>query len=309
MDTCMGDAEVYAGSDLACELFGVDPGGDEVPRVMTRQVGRIRIERIHIQTDAAAKRLQRPPGTYITFACERLDRIVTEDREMLCRLLAGELRGMAERLSGKRPDGGFDVFVAGLGNADLTADAIGPKTVKRLPVTRQLRNDGTEWYREIGCSAVSALAPGVSGQTGMESLDILRGIAERVRPDLVVIVDALAARSCGRLASTVQLTDAGISPGSGVGQHRTAVNLQTLGVPVIVLGVPTVVNSAVLVYDVMHRAGIRTLDDALRRSLEDGRCFFVSPKECDVICEHAAEILAEAITLAFGGTLGGSLRS
>ncbi len=309
MEMYINEENAYSGSDLACEMFGLDLYDVNEHNMTVRQVGPIRIERVHISEETASHGLQRHPGTYVTFACDRFDRIATVEREMLCRLLAGELRGMAERSSGKSPDSSFGVFVAGLGNAKLTADAIGPKTVHRLTVTRHLYEEETELCRAAGCSAVSALAPGVLGQTGIESFDIVRGIVERVRPDVVVIVDALAARSCTRLASTVQLTDAGISPGSGIGNHRAAVNRQTLGVPVLVIGVPTVVRSSVLVYDALHEAGIRSVGAALHRVLEEGSSFFVSPKECDVICEHAAEIVSKAITLAFGGSIGEVLQS
>ena len=173
---------------------------------------------------------------------------------MLSRLLAGELRGSARRITGKGVDASFGVFVAGLGNAELTADAIGPRTVRLLTATRHLREHAAGLYREAGCAALSALAPGVLGQTGIETVEILRGTVQTVRPDVMLVIDSLAARSCTRLASTVQITDTGISPGSGVGNHRAAINRATVGVPVISVGVPTVVNSATLVYDALSEA-------------------------------------------------------
>ena len=128
---------------------------------------------------------------------------------------------------------------------------------------------------------------------------LIRGAVENARPDLVIAVDALAARSCDRLACTVQLSDRGISPGSGIGNFRQAICTDTVGVPVLALGVPTVVDSSTLVYDALAKAKIGSVSDELRRVLENGRSFFVSPKESDVITAQLSTLFAEAISLAF----------
>ena len=293
----------YAGSDLACESYK-DLGGEvKGAKWHVDDASGFRISRLKIETAEAACRLEKAEGTYVTVECGRINTMGDTDAELLAGLLAEELRGMSERLCGKIPDAEFGVFVAGLGNAELTADAIGPKTVRRLTATRHLREHEGNLYREIGCSSLSALAPGVLGQTGIETLELLRGAVRYVRPDVILVIDALAARSCDRLASTVQITDVGISPGSGVGNHRAAINAKTMGVPVIVLGVPTVVNSATLVYDALREAGITEIAAPLRRVLETGRSFFVSPKESDVITEEVSRLLANAIGLAFTGIL------
>ncbi len=293
----------YAMSDLACENVsesGQTPAGAEWK---IDDSSGFRISRLEIRTDGAAEELGKPCGCYVSVECGKLNTIPATRAEQLAHVLAGELRGTVKRLTGKLPDAEFGVFVAGLGNAELTADAIGPKTVRRLTATRHLREHEGGLYRRLGCSALSALSPGVLGQTGIETLELLRGAVRFVRPDVVIVVDALAARSCERLASTVQISDAGISPGSGVGNHRAAITKQTMGVPVISLGVPTVVNSATLVYDALHEAGITEIDNTLRKVLENGRSFFVSPKECDVITEEVAQLLSSAIALAFTGGL------
>ena len=285
-------------TDLAYENVSV---GQKIEGtdLSTRQIGGLRILRLRIQTEEAAKQLGKPLGTYVTFECERLHRLEEDTVRLLCGLLAGELRGMAERLSGKPVNGDFGIFVAGLGNAELTADAIGPKTVGRLTATRHLREHEEEIYRSIGCASLSTLAPGVLGQTGIETVELLRGAVEHVKPDAIIVVDALAARSCSRLASTVQISDAGIQPGAGVGNHRAAITMKSVGVPVIVVGVPTVVNSATLVYDALQQAGIRDVKPSLERILENRRSFFVSPKDSDLITEHAAVLLSRAIEEAF----------
>ena len=139
------------------------------------------------------------------------------------------------------------------------------------------------------------------GQTGIETLELLQGAVDCVKPDLILAVDALAARSCDRLASTLQISDAGIAPGSGVGNHRAPITREAMGVPVIALGVPTVVNSATLVYDALEQAGIEEIGAPLQRVLKNGKSFFVSPKDSDVVTEEASRLLSDAIGAAFTG--------
>ena len=151
----------------------------------------------------------------------------------------------------------------------------------------------------LGRCQLSALAPGVLGQTGMEAADLIRGAVDAVHPDVVLAIDALAARSTERLASTFQLSDTGISPGSGIGNRRRAIDRASIGVPVISLGIPTVVDSATLIGDALRKAGIEDMDDRLRAVLENRRQFFVSPKESDLITAQTAILLTSAIEEAF----------
>ena len=154
------------------------------------------------------------------------------------------------------------------------------------------------------CCAVSALAPGVLGQTGMEVAEVIAGAVRRARTDAILAVDALAARDCDRLAATVQLSDTGIAPGSGIGNDRCALTRESLGIPVIALGIPTVVDSSTLVYDALRRAGIEQVTGRLRDILENGRRFYVSPKEADLIAESTARLVARAINRALVGVAG-----
>ncbi len=289
---------IYERTDLACEMVGQNPCEEGTFWGVDECEG-FRVSRLRICTEQASKRMEKPIGTYVTVECGKIASLSERAWGSLTRILADELRNMAERLCGKIPDADFSVFVAGLGNAELTADAIGPKTVGLLTATRHLREHEGRLYREIGCSSLSALAPGVLGQTGIETLELLRGAVRYVKPDLVIVIDALAARSCERLAATVQISDAGIKPGSGVGNHRAAITRDSLEVPVVVLGVPTVVNSSTLVWDALHEAGIEKISDSLRNVLENGRSFFVSPKESDVITEQFSRLLATSLSSAF----------
>ena len=141
------------------------------------------------------------------------------------------------------------------------------------------------------------------GQTGIEALELLRSAADAIHPDLILVIDALAAGSCERLATTVQLSSVGIVPGSGVGNHRGAITEETVGVPVISMGIPTVVDSATLVCEALKLSESGEPNEQLRKILENGKSFFVSPKECDVIVSHFSKLLSKAIDLAYVGEL------
>lgn len=288
-----------ARSDLACELAqngkSLCPGAEW----KTRETAGFVISELIVATKDAAEALGKPCGRYLTVECGRIDRMSTSDHRALSHLLAGEIRGTVQRLTHKAIDSNLSVFVAGLGNADLTPDAIGPQTMRRLTATRHLRQYEKEIYRVAGCSSLSALSPGVLGQTGIETSELLRGAVNATHPDVMIVIDALTARSCDRLCATVQLSDTGIEPGSGVGNYRRAITYKSMGVPVIALGVPTVVNSATLVWDALEKAGISGEDTRLQTVLETGKSFFVSPKEIDLVCERIAQLLARAIGLAF----------
>jgi spore protease len=289
----------YERSDLACEIAENGKPLCHGAEWRSREAAGFSISELIITTKEAAQSLDKPCGHYLTVECGRIDRLTASDRRALSHLLAGELRGTVKRLTHKAIDANLSVFVAGLGNADLTPDAIGPQTMRRLTATRHLRQYEGELYRAVGCSSLSTLAPGVLGQTGIETSELLRGAVNATHPDVIIVIDALTARSCDRLCATVQLSDTGIEPGSGVGNHRRAITYKSMGVPVIALGVPTVVNSATLVWDALQEAGIENEDPRLQSVLEKGKSFFVSPKESDLICESIAQLFARAIGLAF----------
>ncbi len=293
----------YTRSDLACEALSGEDTKIAGAERSERAVNGIVIQRLCVRSADASKALQKPMGTYLTLHCGNVAQLSEEKMRVLCYLLTGELRGIAEKLTGKCINADFSVLVVGLGNAELTADAIGPKTISKLTATRHLRKHERELYYAVGCASLSALAPGVLGQTGMESAELLRQVVRVVQPDLLIAIDSLAARSCARLSSTIQISDVGIAPGSGVGNHRARISKETVGVPVLGLGIPTVVNSATLVYDALREAGIENADQSLRQVLQTGKSFFVSPKDSDLVCERASDLLSKVISMAFLGKL------
>ncbi|MBQ8356844.1 MAG: GPR endopeptidase [Clostridia bacterium] len=289
--------ENFARSDLAAECGG-DTEGEGI-RVRRAEAGGCHILRVQVRTPEAAERIGKPMGCYVTVDCGDIRMLDESELERVRCALAVEIREMAEKMCGHRVSGNFSVLVAGLGNAEITPDAVGPETVRRLSVTRHLRRLDNALFSTVGLCEIAALTPGVLGQTGLETVELVRGATKAARPDLVIAVDALAARSTERLAATVQLSDTGIHPGSGIGNKRRALNAETVGVPVMALGVPTVVDSSTLVYDALYRAGQQDLTDDLRRTLEEGRGYFVSPKEIDLLVSSIGVLLSSALEKAF----------
>lgn len=239
------------------------------------------------------------PERYITIEQGSLWDKEGQELDKITDIISYELTELVKNVCQKTPNKDFSILVAGLGNSEITADAIGPLTVKNLTVTRHLKNFEPNIYDDIGRCGISAFSPGVLGQTGIESAELILGAVKTSSPDLVIAVDALAARSCERLASVVQISDSGIRPGSGIGNMRSEISKKSLGIPVISIGVPTVVNSSTLVCDVLHSAGIRKIDGDIEKVLESGRSFFVTPKESDIMTKKIAIIIAESIEKAF----------
>ncbi len=238
----------------------------------------MKVTTIQIRTDEGAKVMERPIGTYITMELPELLQEEEELKEKAERELERQLRALLE---GKVAE---HILVVGLGNREVTADAIGPLTVDQLLVTRHLfpvEKEPSEQLKKY--RKVSALVPGVMAQTGMETMELLRGIVEETHPDMVVVIDALAARSPKRLNTTIQLTDTGISPGAGVGNNRKQLNKETLGCPVIAIGVPTVLDAVTIARD----------DVA-----EDVTSLFVMPRNIDSSVQYVSELLAGGINRA-----------
>lgn len=241
-------------------------------------------------------------GRFTTISCGPITLRGERELTELSRVLAKELVYMATGMLGHAPGPTCRVLAVGLGNPDMTPDAIGPGTLRRITATRHVKDYDPTLYETLGCCELAALSPGVLGQTGVESGELVCAAADITHPHLIVAVDALAARSCERLSSTFQLSSLGISPGAGIGNRRMALNRETVGCPVLGVGVPTVVDSATLVRDALEQAGLSPdrLPPSLTRVLETGRSFIVAPKDSDSVVELSCRLLARALDLAFG---------
>ena len=244
-------------TDLALEAAQAVRGGADVEGVWSRErmEDGIRVTQVEIRTQAAAEQVGKPMGRYVTLDLTPVRRREKDSFQRACRALAEEIGRLL-------PDGEGAALVVGLGNRDITPDAVGPLVHDRVLVTRHLIDHLPEVFGSL--RAVAALSAGVLGTTGVESFALVRAVAAEVKPSVVIAIDALAARSMKRLCTTVQISDTGVSPGSGVGNHRGALNEETLGVPVIAIGVPTVVEVSTLVRDVLEEAGREPSAELLR---------------------------------------------
>ena len=246
------------------------------------------VTRVEILNEAGVQALGKPQGTYITLDLSALARREEDAFPRAARALAGELSGLL-----KLPQGA-PALVVGLGNRAITPDAVGPGAADHTMVTRHLVEQVPEHFGAF--RPVAALAAGVLGTTGVESGELAAAMAGAVKPARVVAVDALASRSLSRLCRTVQIADTGIVPGSGVGNARAALNKETLGVPVIAVGVPTVVDAATLCADVLAEAGRPGLDPGALG--DSGRGVIVTPREIDSQVADISKVIGYGLSLA-----------
>ena len=208
----------------------------------------IRITTVKIETEKGAKTMGKPVGTYITMEAPNL----AVPDEGYHEEVSEELMKFLQKFIDKDKKD-YSVLVVGLGNRMVTPDALGPYVADNLNITRHIVKEyGKYAMGEEEVHLISAIVPGVMAQTGMETVEIIRGVVRETEPDIVIAIDALAARSSKRLNRTIQIADTGINPGSGVGNHRNAITEETVGVPVIAIGVPTVVDAATIVNDTME---------------------------------------------------------
>lgn len=245
---------------------------------------------VTVSTPEAALALGKPEGVYVTLELDGLLRREEGAFARAAQAVAGALRPLLPR------DG--SALVIGLGNRAVTPDLIGPLTLDHLLVTRHLVEQVPEHFGDL--RPVAAVSPGVLASTGMESSLVARALAEELRPACVVAVDALASRSLDRLCRTVQLSDTGVVPGSGVGNHRAALDREGLGAPVLTVGVPTVVDGATLALDLLEQAGAPVPD---RDALPQGDGFFVTPREVDQRVADLSKVLGYGISLALNPSL------
>ena len=276
-------------TDLALEareLAGTDIQGVEFSR---RNECGMEISRLIVKNHQASVKLKKDEGTYITIEIPALtDNFLSTDERIS--VIGKEIRRLL-------PVNGL-VLVCGLGNTDITPDALGPKSASRILATRHITG---ELARSTGLDSlrpVAVLSTGVTGQTGIETFEYIESIVKKVRPTAVIVIDALASRRIGRLGCTVQISDTGISPGAGVQNHRKKINSETVGIPVIALGVPTVVDAVTLVLDLLNVDDEKTAED-LKTSLNPkNRTMVVTPKEIDLLIDRASRLISLSLNCA-----------
>jgi spore protease len=304
-------------TDLAIEAHEMLMGEvkEEIPGVMseTQDLGDIHVTRVNISSPEAEERMGKKQGKYITLEAPGLRQKNTELQEKVSEQFTKEFLAMVEL----QPE--TTVLVVGLGNWNVTPDALGPRVVKDLLVTRHIISMQPDTLGD-GFRPVGAIAPGVLGITGVETSEIIQGLVEKVKPDLLVAIDALAARNLSRLHTTIQLADSGITPGSGVGNKRMGISHETMGIPVIAVGVPTVVDAVTIAEDltdhlldaIMAEAGPDSPVHAVVKSISEGDKrgvmqevlepyggrLMVTPKDIDTLVEDVARLIAGGLNAA-----------
>ena len=265
----------------------------------------IHVTKVQITTQNGSKLLGKPKGTYITLEvpglCESGENSdVGEGHEKI----AGEISVHLKQLLPKK-EVPVRVLVVGLGNKDVTADALGPAVADHLYVSRHMLQEfGTLGLHKKPAVISSCIVPGVMAKTGMETAEIVKGVVRETHPDAVVVIDALAARSTRRLNRTIQISNTGIHPGSGVGNHRNAIDEETLGIPVIAMGVPTVVDASTIVADALEKLH-KELKETIFLQARDSMALhqlhnmYVTAKDIDATIKRVSFTLAEALNMTF----------
>ncbi|MCL2387870.1 MAG: GPR endopeptidase [Defluviitaleaceae bacterium] len=304
-------------TDLALEMrehltdgSGNELSGVEITIEEDEELG-ITVTWVSIEDEEGAAAMGKPIGNYITLESAAMKENDPDTHDEIAKILARKLGKLHELPSDAV------ILVVGLGNRQVTPDALGPKVCEKLLVTRHLGEDVPEELKGK-LRAVSALSPGVMGITGIETAEIVKGVTEKIRPDLIIAIDALAARRTSRINATIQMSDAGVNPGAGLGNRRTPINQGSMGVPVIAVGVPTVVDAATLVNDTMDK-----MLSAMAEALPEGDAFlemlstleederysliaeilssgnmFVTPKDVDAVISRLANIIANTLNIA-----------
>lgn len=315
MDTTNSGGTYSPYTDMAIEAHEIARQAREAVRGVreeSEETGDVHISRIQVLNKNGEKAMGKRMGHYTTLDVPKLRRRNPELQAEVAEMFAKELKSLANLNENST------VLVVGLGNAHVTPDSLGPKVVDRLFVTRHMFRYMPEALGE-GFRTVSAVSPGVLGITGIETSEIVEGIVEHIRPDLVIAIDALASLSLNRVNASIQIADSGINPGSGVGNHRKALNEETLGCKVIAVGVPTVVHAATIANDAIDLV-LSQLNESvpgnqvsqlfgnfspqekwklIQELLEPlGNNLMVTPKEVDEFVDDTAEVIAKGLNIA-----------
>ncbi|ADQ45795.1 spore protease [Caldicellulosiruptor kronotskyensis 2002] len=275
---------------------------------------KIKITKVKINSIKGEAILQKPMGNYITIEADGLRDEDFEVQEQVSKILANELESLIN-VSQKST-----VLVVGLGNWNVTPDSLGPKVVSKVLITRHLFEFVPEKIKDRRIRSVCAISPGVLGITGIETSEIIGGIVQRIHPDLIIAIDALASRRLERISTAIQIADTGIVPGSGIGNERKGITKETVGVPVVAIGVPMVVDAAIIANDAIDLLLERLKNETdrssplymLLESIPDEDRFnlikevifpyygnlFVTPKDIDRIVENISTVIADGINKA-----------
>ena len=297
--------------DLYNKAHNVEKDIDGIETEEEQVDNKIKVSRVKVTNQTGAEAIGKPEGNYITIDFKSLKVATEEEIQKASETVTKELKALLEKHVGLQDS----ILVVGLGNIYVTPDALGPKVINEIDITRHL----LEYMPEVldqNTREVSAVSPGVLGTTGIETLEILKGIVDNIKPKLVIVIDALASRSIERISSSIQLADTGIVPGAGVGNARKELTQNTLGVPVIAMGIPTVVEAATIAADSLTLLIQKVQEQAqsndfLNQLQEEDKYtlikevlapeeynFIVTPKEIDELIEKMKDVVARGINFA-----------
>lgn len=303
-DLALERRDIYKKINKLQEIDGVESTEEDVNE-------NVKVSRVKITNQNGEQALGKPIGNYVTIDVKKLKLAGEEEIQKTSETVTNELRKIIDLHTDKQGD----ILVVGLGNIYVTPDSLGPKVINEIDVTRHIIKYLPQYIDE-GTRPVSAISPGVLGTTGIETVEILKGIVDNIQPKLLIVIDALASRSIERISSTIQISDTGIVPGAGVGNTRQEISQNTLGIPVVAIGIPTVVELATLVSD-----GIDIFIDRLQEKAESNEYLnklqqndkyeevkealnvgeynmIVTPKEIDDLIENMKDIVARGINFA-----------
>lgn len=297
--------------DLYNKAHNIEKDIDGIENEEEKINDNIIVSRVKVTNENGEQAIGKPQGNYITIDIKKLKIANEQEIQEASEAVTKELKALLDKhINPQEP-----ILVVGLGNIYVTPDALGPKVINEIDITRHL----LEYMPEIldeNTREVSAVSPGVLGTTGIETLEILKGIVDNVKPKLVIVIDALASRSIERISSSIQLADTGIVPGAGVGNARKELTVQTLGIPVIAMGIPTVVEAATIAADSLTLLIQKVQEQAqsndfLNKLQEEDKYelikevlapeeynFIVTPKEIDGLIEKMKDVVARGINFA-----------
>ena len=300
-DLALERTNMYRKANKLEQIDGIDTDEENVS-------DNIKVSRVKITNENGEKAIGKKKGIYVTIDLKKFKLADDDEIQKASDILSKELKNiLITHISEKD-----DILVVGLGNVYVTPDSLGPKVINEIEVTRHIINYMPQYVKE-GTRKISAISPGVLGTTGIETVEILKGIVENIHPKLIIVIDALASRSIERISSSVQISDTGIVPGAGVGNKRSEISIKSLGIPVIAIGIPTCVETAVLVNDSLNLFIEKLQDEAKSNdylnSIKDENNYeeikqilmprdynlIVTPKEIDGLIENIKDIVAMGI--------------
>ena len=303
-DWALERTNIYRKANKLEEIDGIETEDEEVDE-------NISVSRVKVTNENGERAIGKKKGVYVTIDLKKFKFADDDQIQKASDILSKELKEILESHIAKKDD----ILVVGLGNIYVTPDSLGPKVINEIDVTRHIIKYLPQYIDE-NSRPVTAISPGVLGTTGIETLEILKGIVDNIKPKLIIVIDALASRSIDRISSTIQIADTGIIPGAGIGNTRKEISQNTLGVPVIALGIPTVVESAVLVNDcldlLIEKLQNEAKSNVFLNQLKEKDNYegikdvlnpqdynmIVTPKEIDELIENMKDVVARGINMS-----------